>query len=233
MRKLSIAGILLLSAALLCGCQTEPPESSISEESQVDSLVKEWLGDESGTTEPVTAASDEIDEGATPLDRFTYTVREDGTAVILKYKGTDAEVVVTSHIGDAKVTEIGQYAFEAAWDIKSLTLPETVTVIGEQAFLDCDSMTAVNIPDGVTALPRATFAGCTALAELTIPASVTETQEELLAGCQLTDLHVLNPDLTYQSWGLEDLDPKCTIHAPEGAAILQWAQENGFPTEAE
>lgn len=232
MRKHSLLGLLLIPAVLLCGCQKTEETSSISEESEVDSLVKEWMADDS-TTEPVTAASDEIDAGATPLDRFTYTIREDGTAAILKYKGTDADVVVTSRIGDAAVTEIGQYAFEAAWDIQTLTLPDTVTVIGEQAFLDCDSMTTINIPAGVTKLPRATFAGCSSLAELIIPATVTETEEELLSGCQLTDLYVLNPALTYQSWGLEDLDPKCTIHAPEGAAILQWASENGFPTEAE
>ena len=231
MRKAAFFACLLIPAVLLCGCSKEAAES-IAEQQEVDSLVEKWMADDS-TTEAVTAASDEIDAGATPLDRFTYTIREDGTAAILKYKGSDKEVIVTSHIGEAPVTEIGQYAFEAAWDIETLTLPDTITAIGEQAFLDCDSMTSVNIPEGVTVLPRATFAGCSSLSELTIPASVTETQEELLSGCQLTDLHVLNPALTYQSWGLEDLDPKCTIHAPEGAAILQWAQENGFPTATE
>ena len=230
MRKSALLA-LLIPAVLLCGCSKEAAES-IEEQKEVDSLVEKWMADDS-TTEAVTAASDEIDAGATPLDRFTYTIREDGSAAILKYKGKDKEVVVTSHIGENPVTEIGQYAFEAAWDIETLTLPETITVIGEQAFLDCDSMTSINIPEGVTKLPRATFAGCCALSELTIPASVTETQEELLSGCQLTDLHVLNPSLTYESWGLEELDPKCTIHAPEGAAILQWAQENGFPTATE
>ena len=228
MRKTALLASILIPTVLLCACSKEATESRV-EEKEVDSLVKEWMADDS-TTEPVKAASEDIDEGATPLDRFEYTVREDGSAAILKYKGTDTEVVITSHIGEAPVTEIGQYAFEAAWDIETITLPETITVIGEQAFLDCDSMTSINIPEGVTKLQRATFAGCCALTELTIPASVTETQEELLAGCQLTDLYVLNPDLTYQSWGLEDLDPKCTIHAPEGAAILQWANDNGFPT---
>ena len=231
MRKPILLACLLIPAVLLCACSKEEAVSE-NEQQEVNSLVKEWMADDS-TTEAVTAASDEIDAGATPLDRFTYTIRDDGTAVILKYKGNDKDVVVTSQIGGNTVTEIGQYAFEAAWDIETLTLPDTITVIGEQAFLDCDSMITINIPSGVTKLPRATFAGCCALSELTIPASVTETQEELLSGCQLTDLHVLNPELTYQSWGLEELDPKCTIHAPEGAAILQWAQENGFPTATE
>ncbi|MCR4644264.1 MAG: leucine-rich repeat domain-containing protein [Oscillospiraceae bacterium] len=227
MRKTALLA-LLLPAVLLCACSKEEAESR-DEQKEVNSLVKEWMADDS-TTEPVKAASEDIDAGATPLDHFEYTVREDGSAAILKYKGSDTEVVITSHIGEAPVTEIGQYAFEAAWDIETITLPESITVIGEQAFLDCDSMTSINIPEGVTKLQRATFAGCSSLTELTIPASVTETQEEMLAGCQLTDLYVLNPDLTYQSWGLEDLDPKCTIHAPEGAAILQWANDNGFPT---
>lgn len=226
MRRLSV--VFLITAALLCGCNSGQvsPDTSIIDE---DSLVEQWMADDTGT-QPVTDASAEAENGATPLESFTYTIREDGTAAILSYTGSETDVVITSHIGDAPVTEIGQYAFEAAWDVQSITLPETVTVIGEQAFLDCSSLTSINIPEGVTELRRAAFAGCSALESITLPANLTSTKEELFSGCMLTDLYVLNPALTYESWGLEELDPKCTVHAPEGAAILTWAEENGFPT---
>lgn len=228
MRKLSF--VLLLTAVMLSGCGKNADPYDIQDEA-ADSLADQWMVDEAAATEPITEAHAEAEDGATPLDSFTYTIQEDGTAVILKYTGNETDVVITSHIGDAPVTEIGQYSFEAAWDVQSITLPDTVTVIGEQAFLDCSSLTSINIPEGVTELHRATFAGCSSLTEVTLPAGIVSTQEELFSGCMLENLYVLNPELTYASWGLEELDPKCTIHAPEGAAILAWAQENGFPTE--
>ncbi len=173
-----------------------------------------------------------IDEGATPLTSFHYEIHED-YAVITDFIGEETEVVITSHIGDVPVTQIGQYAFEAAWDVTSIEIPDTVTFIGEQAFLDCESLTAIKIPEGVTALHRATFAGCLSLTELTIPGAVAETDEELFTACPLTDLYIKNPALPYASWGLEELESPCTIHAPEGAEIFVWAQANGFPMEIE
>ncbi len=226
MRKFRMTAVLLAAGMMLCACGKQEPETT-------SELVEEWMADAT-ETEPVTIAEqaeDEIDSGATSLDCFEYTIREDGTASIIRYTGKDPNVVITSHIGDAPVTEIEQYAFEAKFLVETVQLPESVTTIGEFAFMDCDSMTSINIPSGVTALHRGTFAGCVALTELTIPASVAETNEELLTGCQLTDLYVENPSLDYANWGLEDLEPKCTIHAPAGAAILTWAQANGFPTE--
>lgn len=227
MRRFGMLWMLLAAGMMLCACSREPAESDPT----ASELVEEWMADAT-ETQPVTVAqqeAEEIDEGATPLSSFEYTIREDGTAEILRFTGKDTNVVVTSHIGSAAVTAIGQYAFEAAWDVETLTLPESITEIGEFAFMDCGSMTGINIPQGVTALRRGTFAGCGSLTELTIPAAVAETSEELLTGCPLTDLYVENAQLPYESWGLEELDPKCTIHAPGGAAILTWAQENGFP----
>ncbi len=229
---------IVIPAVLLCGCgrqvpdsQQEAPAEETTEYKDKDELVSEWMADET-QTEPITvAAGEEIDDGATPLDAFEYTIREDGTAAILKYTGKDTAVVITSHIGDTPVTEIGQYAFEAKWDVESISIPETVSTIGEFAFMDCESLTQINIPEGVPALYRGTFAGCTSLTELHIPASVQSADEELLTGCPLTDLYIDNSALTCTSWGLEALDPPCTIHAPAGAAALTWAEKNGFPTE--
>ena len=227
MRKLGLICILAASALTLCACSKQEEPQTTSE------LVEQWMADET-ETQPVTVpdkATAEIDAGATPLTSFEYTILEDGTICIRRFIGKDENVVISSHIGDAQVTAIDQYAFEAAWDVRTVQLPDTINYIGEFAFMDCGNLTSVNIPSGVTELRRGTFAGCGALTQFTIPANVTETAEELLTGCSLTDLYVENPDLPYASWGLEELDPKCTIHAPNSAAILTWADENGFPIE--
>lgn len=186
------------------------------------------------TTEPpaetIVPDNVSIDAGATPLDSFGYEVFQDG-AVITDFKGKETTITVPSHIGDYSVIEIGHYAFEASWDVISITIPDTVTAISEQAFADCESLMTVEIPDSVTFIGRGAFSNCLALTELTIPESVTETQEEMLTGCAVQDLYILNPDLEYNSWGLEDAEFKCTIHAPAGSAILKWAEKNDFPTE--
>ena len=239
MRRFGLTALLLALGVSLCACgskETAPESTETTTEPQSASeLVEAWMADET-QTEPVTVAENaenEIDPDASSLDCFEYTIHEDGTAEIIRFKGKDQNVVVTSHIGDAPVTAIAQYAFEAAWTVETVELPDSITSIGEFAFMDCGNMTSINIPDGVEALYRGTFAGCSSLTELTIPASVAETNEELLTGCPLTDLYVENPSLTYGNWGLEELDPKCTIHAPSDAKILAWAESNGFPTETE
>lgn len=239
MRKNGLICILAASALVLCACSKQTaeeaqPQTQETQDTQTASeLVEQWMADETDT-QPVTAANQsdaEIDEGATPLSSFEYTLLEDGTASIIKFIGKDADVVITSHIGDAPVTTIEQYAFEAAWDVKTVQLPDTLQFIGEFAFMDCGSLTDINIPSKVTELRRGTFAGCGALTEFTIPETVTGTAEELFTGCPLSDLYVENSELSYESWGLEELDPKCIIHAPDGADILTWADENGFPIE--
>ncbi len=230
MRKLT-ALLLILSTALLCGCGSAPKHLDSVSETQASTQAETNAPE---TDAPTEAPTEEpaVDENATPLSSFSYEIREDGTAAITDFTGKETVVVVPSFIGDAAVTEIGHYAFEAAWNVTSITLPESITEIGEQAFLDCESLTSINIPEGVTALHRAVFAGCLSLQSVTIPASVASTNEEMFVACYaLTDLYVMNPELTYASWGLEELEVPCTIHAPEGAAILTWAETNGFPAE--
>lgn len=232
MKSSSYAALFLAAAlaALSSGCGSAPRTIS-----RTDSAS----GAQTGTPAPASDSAESGTDGsagetqsaedyATPLSSFAYTVGEE-SAAITDFTGSETAVVIPSSIEGKPVTEIGQYAFEAAWDVVSVEIPDTVVFIGEQAFLDCESLTCVNIPDGVTALYRATFAGCASLTSITIPESVTAAQEELFTGCPLTDLYVENPGLAYESWGLAE---GCTIHAPEGAAILSWASENGYPAQA-
>lgn len=219
---------VLLTAAILTGCGEKPQESSIPEATTQPATQAET----EATTEAQTQATTEplFDENATPPESFAYEIR-DGYAVITDFKGKETEVIIPGILEGAPVTQIGQYAFEACWNVVSVEIPETVDFIGEQAFLDCESLESVNIPSKVKTLHRATFAGCTALYEFTIPATVNSTDEELFIGCPLEVLYVENPELSYASWGLEELETPCTIHAPEGAKILTWAENHQFPTE--
>lgn len=230
MKKLAVFCVSLLILCSGCTDETIPQESEIIPATEGEPETILIIPTTETPEETILPDSVEIDENATSLDVLSYEVFED-RAVITDFNGTDTEITVTSHIGSYPVTEIGGYAFEAAWDVTSVILPESVTTINEQAFADCESLTSVQIPESVTSIGRGAFSNCLSLTELTLPASVIQTAEEMLTGCGVQDLYILNPDLDYQNWGLEDAETKCTIHAPAGAKILTWAAEHDFPTE--
>ena len=243
MRKFIFIMVALCSVCLLCGCDSQPQEEieNIPEqaETQENQEIQETINlEEYPTSKPpaetIMPNAVDIDAGATPLEQFSYEIHTDGTAVILDFNGSDTELVITSQIGGYPVTEIGQYAFEASWNVTSITLPDTIEMINEQAFADCESLTSITIPEHVKFIGRGAFSNCMSLTELTLPVSLAETQEELLTNCfALQDLYILNSSLDYTNWGLEELESKCTIHAPSGAVILAWAEENDFPTAIE
>ncbi len=241
MRKIIVLSALVV--VFLCGCSSqpisqEPLETSISSEMELPENASYNPEEDviyiTPTTEPpeetVIPDAVDIDEGATSLDSLKYEAFED-RAVITDFTGTETEIIIPSHIGEYPVTEIGGYAFEAAWDMTKIEIPDSVKIISEQAFADCESLAEISLPETITSIGRGAFSNCISLTELTIPASVTETQEEMLTGCALQDLYILNPNLTYNNWGLESMETPCTIHAPENAEILSWAEENHFPFE--
>ncbi|MBR1591603.1 MAG: leucine-rich repeat domain-containing protein [Ruminococcus sp.] len=168
----------------------------------------------------------EVERDIVSDDNFEYEVK-DGSAVVTKYIGSDAEVIVPDELGGAPVTEIGYYAFEAKYYITSVTLPESITLICEGAFMDCHSMAYINIPEAVTGIERGAFVACTSLTEMNLPANVAFVREEAFTACEgLQTLTINNPNLEYESWGLEEL-PNLYIIAPEGSAAAQWAYDMG------
>ncbi len=214
--------------------ENNDPENNVAPQEEeprnAEELVEQWMADET-KPESIVLESTDIDEDATPLTSFEYLVRPDYTVAITKFIGDESEVVISSHVGEATVTEISQYAFEGASHVQSIQLPDTITEIGEFAFIDCSSLETINIPEGVTELFRGAFAMCTSLTEFTIPEQVIMTHEELFSSCQFSDLYIENADLEYRNWGLEDFKTPCTIHAPKNAKIFAWAEVNTFPTE--
>lgn len=191
---------------------------------------------ESSTPEPTETA--EVTE--TPIERPTDRVRDieettdfeyeilDGGVTITKYTGNSTDVVIPDEIDGTPVTKVGFLSFEAKFDVVSVTLPETTEVICEGAFMDCSSLVSINIPESVTSIERSAFAACTSIESLVIPSSVQTIEMEAFTACEaMTYLEICNPELQYDSWGLEAL-PNITVYADENSAVYQWAAENNI-----
>lgn len=215
----------LLTAAFVVsavGCsgqtETESTDSLVdtTSEAAVDAAV-----DGESNTEPETSV-------------FQYEVNEDGTISITGYQGTETALDIPATVDNYAVSAIANHAFEANWDLTSVTLPNGLARIEEGAFMDCGMLTTVQIPDTVSQIDRAAFAGCSSLTAITLPEAVIAVQEEAFTGCaSLMELTVCNPSLEYARWGLvEGAEPLAvTIVCPAGSAIESWAQENGIATQ--
>lgn len=80
---------------------------------------------------------------------FWYYGYDDGTIKIIRYIGTDENVVVPVEINGKRVTIIDDDAFRGQENLKSILLPEGLLEIGRETFRDCSSQLEIHIPNSV------------------------------------------------------------------------------------
>ena len=73
---------------------------------------------------------------------------------------------IPSKVKGKPVTVIAKYGFQH-WDIKSVSIPDTITMIGDYAFYQCTSLTEVEIPSSVTTIGSGAFQ-CGNLSKVTL-----------------------------------------------------------------
>ena len=71
------------------------------------------------------------------------------------------------------VTKIGVYAFDSC-GLESATIPDSITSIGDGTFFFCNNLKNITIPDSVTSIGEYAFGHCHSLKSVTIPDGVTE-----------------------------------------------------------
>ena len=94
-------------------------------------------------------------------------------AIVIKYEGTAANVVIADTYNSLPVKAIHQSSFYGNDHITLVIIPDSVTTIGISAFEDCDALTTVIIGNGLTTISHYAFAFCTNLSTVVIPDNVT------------------------------------------------------------
>lgn len=89
-----------------------------------------------------------------------------------------------------KVVEIGDYAFECCYELKSVSIPSSVYYIGRFAFSNCRLLEEINIPNGVEAIKVSAFFHCRNLESIIIPSSVNSIGISAFSECKaLKDIY--------------------------------------------
>ena len=130
----------------------------------------------------------------TQVDGIWYDFSEN--TAIVTYHGSSSMEFLDEYSGSIKipatvkynnttytVTSIGENAFDACMNLKSVILPKTLTSIGYGAFNDCTSLTSVTIPQGVTCIEKLAFCNCSSLKSVAIPNTVTVIGLSAFANC--------------------------------------------------
>lgn len=84
-----------------------------------------------------------------------------------------------------KVVEIGDYAFDCCYELKSVSIPSSVYYIGRFAFDNCYLLEEINIPNGVEAIKVSAFSCCDKLENISLPVSVKQIEEHAFVGSGL------------------------------------------------
>ena len=147
---------------------------------------------------------------------FDFEFTPDNTAVIvIRYKGTAADVTIPSRYKGKPVTMIDHAAFHNNSAVTSVTIPDSVTSIHDSAFAYCSSLTNISIPNSVTAIGSFAFEGCTKLESITLPSSLLTISEFLFYDCsQLTTIHIPDSVSSIRTYAFYNCGKLETIRIP-------------------
>ena len=142
---------------------------------------------------------------------FDFAFTPDNTAVIVRYKGTAADVTIPSRYKGKPVTTIGHAAFFNS-AVTSVTIPDSVTSISDEAFINCPKLTNISIPNSVTYIGFSAFSSCTSLKSITLPSSLSFISGALFLGCsQLTTIHIPVSVTSIGSYAFDDCPSSMTV----------------------
>jgi len=79
--------------------------------------------------------------------------------------------------------KIGSGSFSLCSKLEHINLPSTLIEIGNEAFCACYNVKSVLLNEGLETIGMAAFASCSSLESITIPPTVTEIRDRTFSGC--------------------------------------------------
>lgn len=153
------------------------------------------------------------DAANAPLFDFEF-ILNNTAVIVIRYKGTAADVTIPSRYQGIPVTMIDHAAFHNS-AVTSVTIPDSVTSIHDSAFAYCSSLTNISIPNSVTAIGSFAFEGCTKLESITLPSSLLTISEFLFYDCsQLTTIHIPDSVSSIRTYAFYNCGKLETIRIP-------------------
>ena len=116
---------------------------------------------------------------------YTYTLNNDGDAVISAYSGKEKDIVIPDTLGGKTVVMIGKEAFMDNTDITSVKIPASVKRVYEYAFCGATSLASIEFSEGLETLDRSCFAN-TAIKDVKLPSTIKSTSRPFY-GCELLE----------------------------------------------
>lgn len=121
------------------------------------------------------------DAANAPLFDFKF-ILNNTAVIVIRYKGTAADVTIPSCYKGKPVTMIDHAAFHDS-AVTSVTIPDSVTSIPDDAFAFCSQLTNISIPNSVTFIGFSAFNSCTSLKSITLPSSLSTIQSSAFYNC--------------------------------------------------
>ena len=122
-------------------------------------------------------------EGESSTDDFTYS-REGSEITVLKYTGSNTDVVIPSEIGGFPVRTIGSSFMNRNTDVKSVVVPNTVRLIDSYAFYECEHLELITLSKNLKSIKQKAFFGDKSLKSISLPDSLTEILNNAFDGCE-------------------------------------------------
>lgn len=104
-----------------------------------------------------------------------------------------------------EANSIGDYAFADCFNLKNVTIPDSVTIIGEGSFSNCCSLQSIALPDNVTSISGMTFSGCTELKDILLPKRLVQIGGRAFENCRSLTC-ILIPD------GVESIESNAFVN---------------------
>lgn len=127
---------------------------------------------------------------------FEYTLEEDYTCTITKYKGNASNVTIPSTIYGNKVGAIDENVFKDNQNLQNISLPNSLKSIGSAAFAGCSNLSKVTLPNSLKYLGYYAF-NKAGIKSITLPFGLEGIPNRAFSDCKNLSSVVISNSVKY------------------------------------